>query len=147
MLGNSTVSTNCKGQAVLALGSGEAEHHGLVSAASQTLGLQSVLLDWGWKFNVHVWMDATAGIAIGSRRGLGRVKHIDTVFLWVQTMVTEGKISLGKKPTKEMLADFLTKHVDAATMLNCMSGLGLKFQSGESELIDFVSLSSELETL
>ena len=52
-------------------------------------------------------MDATAGIAIGSRRGLGRVKHIDTVFFW-KAMVTEKKISLGKKPTKEMLADFLT---------------------------------------
>ena len=49
-------------------------------------------------------------------------------------MVTEGKIALGKKPTKEMLADFLTKHVDAATMLNCMSGLALKFESGESKL-------------
>ena len=121
MLGNSTVSTNCKGQAVIALSSGEAEYHGLVSAASQTLGLQSILLDWGWNFNAHVWMDATAGVAIGRRRGLGRVKHIDTVFVWVQKVVTEGKISLGKKPTKEMLADFLTKHVDAATMLNCMS--------------------------
>ena len=49
-------------------------------------------------------------------------------------MVTEGKVSLGKKPTKEMLADFLIKHVDAATMLNCMTGLGLKFQLGESKL-------------
>ena len=69
-----------------------------------------------------VWMDATAGIAIGSRRGVGRVKHIDTVFLWLQAMVTEGKISLGKKPTKEVLADFLTKFVDAATIKSCMHG-------------------------
>ena len=105
MLGNSTVSTHCKGQAVIALSSGETEYYGLVSAVSQTLGLQNILLDWGWKFNAHVWMDATAGIAIGSRRGLGRVRHIDTVFLWVQTMVTEGKISFGKKLTKKMLAD------------------------------------------
>ena len=127
MLGNSTVSTYCKGQAVIALSSGEAEYYGLVSATSQMLGLQRILLDWGWKFNVHVWMDATAGIAIESRRRLGRVKQIDTVFLCVQTMVTEGRISLGKKPTQEMLADSLTKHVDAVTMLNCMSGSGLKF--------------------
>ena len=98
------------------------------------LGLQSILLNWGWKSNALVWMDATAGIAIGGRRGLGRVKHIDTVFLWVQTMVTEGKVTLGKKPTKEMLVDFLTKHVDAATMLHCTTGLGMKFQSGESTL-------------
>ena len=78
MLGSSAVCTHCKGQAVIALGSGEAEYNGLVSAASQTFGLQSILLDWGWKFNAHVWMDATAGIAIGSRRGVGRVEHIDT---------------------------------------------------------------------
>ena len=134
MLGNSTVSAYCKGHAVIALSSGEAEYSRLVTAASQTLCLQSILLDWGWKFNAHVSMDARAGIAVGSRQRLGRVKHIDTVFFGVQTLVTEGKISLGKNPTKEMLADFLTKHVDAATMLNYTSGLGLKFQSGESKL-------------
>ena len=134
MLGGSTVSTFCKGQAVIALSSGEAEYYGLVSATSQMLGLQSILFDWGWKFNAHVWMDATAGIAIGNWRGLGRVKHIDTVFLWVQAMVTEGEISLGKKPTKEMLADFLTKHVDTATMQSCMAGLGMRFQSDENKL-------------
>ena len=113
---------------MIALSSGEAEYYGLVSATSQMLGLQSILLDWRWKFGAHLWMDATAGIAIGSRRGLGRVKHIGTVFLWVQAMVTEGKISLGKKPTKEMLADFLTKHVDAVTMQSCMAGLGMRSQ-------------------
>ena len=98
-----------------ALSSDEAEYYGLVSLTSQKLGLHSILLDW-------VWMDGTAGIAIWSRRGLGRVKHIDTVFLRVQAMVTEGNVTLGKKLTKEMLADFLAKHVDAATMLNCMTG-------------------------
>ena len=56
------------GRPVIALSSGEAEYNGLVRATSQMLGLQSMLLDWGWKFNAHVWMDATAGIAIGSRR-------------------------------------------------------------------------------
>ena len=134
MQGGSTVSTFCKGQAVIALSSSEAEYYGLVvSTTSQMLGLQSILLDWGWKFNAHVWMDATAGIAIGSRRGLGRVKHIDTVFHLVQAMVTEGKVTLGNKPTKVMLADFLTKHVDAATMQSCMAGLGMRFQSVRRE--------------
>ena len=116
VLGNSTVSTYCEGQAVIALSSGKAKYYGLVSATSQMLSLQIILLEWEWKFKAHVCMDATAEIAIGSRRGLGRVKHIDTVFLWVQAVVTEGNISFGKKPTKEMLADFLTNHVDAATI-------------------------------
>ena len=103
-----------------------------VSATSQMFGLQSVLLDWGWKFSAHVWMDATAGIATGSRRRFGRVKHIDTVFLWVQTVITEGAVTFGKKPTTEMLADFLTKHVDAATMLNCIAWLVWGWSSGQA---------------
>ena len=45
MLRDSTVSTYCKGQAVIALSSGEAEHFGLVNATSQMFGLQSILLD------------------------------------------------------------------------------------------------------
>ena len=38
----------------------------------------------------------------------------------------ESKISLGKKPSKEML-DSLTKHIDAAPMQSCTAGLGKKF--------------------
>ena len=56
MLGGSTVSTYCKGQALIALSSCEAEYYRLVSATSQMLGLQSILLDCGWKFGAHVWM-------------------------------------------------------------------------------------------
>ena len=88
----------------------------------------------GMEVQIRVWMDATAGIAIGSRRGLGRVKHIDTVFLRAQASVTESRVTLGKKSTKEMLADFLTKHVGSATMSTCLSGRGMKFQTGESRL-------------
>ena len=134
MLGVSTVCTYCKGQAVIALSSGEAEYYGLVSAASQMLGLQSILLDWGWKFNCHVWMDATAGIAIGSRRGLGRVKHIDTVFLWVQEIVGSNRVKLGKRGANEMLADMLTKPVSAKIMNRHMTNMGFRFQEGSHEL-------------
>ena len=45
MLGDSTVCTYCKGQAVIAFSSGKAEY-GLVSATSPMLGLQSILRDW-----------------------------------------------------------------------------------------------------
>ena len=48
-------------------------------------------------------------------------------------MVTESRISLGKKPTREMLADFLTKHVDAATMQSSMAGLGMRFHFGREQ--------------
>ena len=66
-------------------------------------------MDWGWNLKIHVVMDANTGIAIWSRRGLGKTKNADTVFLWVQELVTNGKIKLSKRPHGEMLPDFLTK--------------------------------------
>ena len=57
-----------EGQVVISLNSGEAESYGFLSATSEMCGLQCILLDWRWKFDAHVWMEATAGIAIGSRR-------------------------------------------------------------------------------
>ena len=81
-------------------------------------------LDFGMLVGIEAFLDATTGIAIGSRRGLGKVKHIDTVFLWVQDLVTEGRLRLGKKHTSEMLADFLTKPTAEATIAKCMRGLG-----------------------
>ncbi len=66
--------------------------------------------------SVQVWMDATAGLAIGSRKGLGRVKHIDPAFLWVQDVVRQKRVRVGKKNTHEMIADMFTKPVSAPEM-------------------------------
>ena len=90
--------------------------------------------DFGVALKLHIWMDATAGAAIGSRRVLGKVKHIDTVFLWVQDIVNRGRITLGKKHTSENYADNLTKPVDANTLRKFMSQMGFEFLSGRAAL-------------
>ena len=133
-LGSATTKTYCKGQAVIALSSGEAEYYGLVSAISHALGEQAMLEDWNIKVEIQIWMDATAGIAIGQRRGLGKVKHIDTTFLWVQEVVNRGRARVGKKKTKEMLADMFTKAISAPDMVRHMEGMGFKFEEGRSHL-------------
>ena len=121
-------------QTMIALSSGEAEYYGLVSGVSQVFGMISMAKDWGILLKGHVWMDATAGMAIGSRRGLGKVKHIDTAFLWVQDAVSKGKVTLGKKDTKDMLADILTKPSEWKVIEKMNSGMGYRFQGGKHEL-------------
>ena len=73
----------CRGQAVVALSSGEAEYYSLVTLVSELCGLRSLGLDWNLNYKLCVNIDATAAMGIASRRGLGRVKHVDTVFLWI----------------------------------------------------------------
>lgn len=133
-LGKATVRTTCKSQAVIALSSGEAEYYGLVSGLCQALGEQSTLKDWGIHVPIVGYMDATTGLAIGSRHGLGKVKHIDTVFLWAQQVVIDGKAKLYKKDTKDMLADLFTKPLDAQRSRMLLSRMNYNFSEGRHHL-------------
>ena len=90
--------------------------------------------DFGIAMMVHVWMDATADQAIGSRRGLGKVKHIDTVFLWCQDLINRKAITVGKKHTSENLADILTKPVNSFTLNKFIREMGFRYAHGDSSM-------------
>ena len=79
-------------------------------------------------------MGATAGIAIASRRGLGKVKHVDTQFLWVQEVIQNGKIKIRKKHTSEMLADVMTKAVAEPLMNRMLTTMQFEYRTGHHRL-------------
>ena len=57
--------------------------------------------------------DARAAVSIASRRGLGKVRHIQVCQLWLQETVRRGDVKIGKVTADENLADALTKHVSS----------------------------------
>lgn len=42
------------------------------------MGTMTMLSDLGWKMRGEVWGDASAAFGIIHRRGLGKIRHIDT---------------------------------------------------------------------
>ena len=77
--------------------------------------------------------DASAALAIASRRGLGKVRHIEVAQLWLQQHVSDKRIETTKIPGEENLADALTKHVPREKIDFHMSRTGQRFQSGRQE--------------
>ena len=130
MLGKCMAKSLCRGQSVIALSSGEAEFYGLVTMISESLGMQSYAADLDVALEIKVHMDATAGAAIGTRRGLAKVKHIDTAFLWIQEKVQKGVVVIHKVHTSLNLADILTKAIDGATLRRMMLAMGFQFPHG-----------------
>ena len=124
----------CRGQAVIALSSGEAEYYSLVTLVSELCGMRSLGLDWNLQYKLCINMDARAAIGMASRRGLGRVKHVETVFLWIQEKIEHLKIKLQKKHTTEMLADLLTKHLPSSDIVRHCANMGFVFLEGDHEL-------------
>jgi hypothetical protein len=99
-------------QATVATSSGEAELHALVKAASEGLGLQSVARDLGLELQLALFVDSSAAQAIASRSGLGKTKHVEVKFLWIQAVVASGRINIGRVPGDQNPADVLTKPHD-----------------------------------
>ena len=118
MLGSHAVKHWSSTQHTFALSSGESEYYALVKSASQAIGLQSMLSDICVNsLGIEIKTDASAAIGIASRRGLGRVRHIEVAQLWIQEKVADGKLKLIKVPGQVNLADALTKHVPTDILL------------------------------
>ena len=96
-------------QKARALSSGEAEYYAMVTGCAEGLGMQSLAEDLGWRMDVRIWTDSSAAKAVGTRRGLGKLRHVELKWLWVQDMVKEGRVKLRTVRGDENVADHLSK--------------------------------------
>ena len=113
MLGGHLIKSWSLTQSVVALSSGEAEFYSLVKGSSNSLGLQAMIKELGIDLTLQVNTDASAAIGMVKRSGFGRVRHIDVGQLWIQDVVSKGRIKIIKVGTEDNLSDALTKHVKA----------------------------------
>ena len=90
--------------------------------------------DRGREVSAVLELDSSAAKGMGSRRGVGRVRHLHCSVLWIQQMVHDGIMKMRKILGTESTADFGTKHVDKQTLTKMMGALNLDTQSGESSL-------------
>ena len=134
MFGGHCLKTYASTQPLIALSVGEAEFYGIVRAGSTGLGIQSLFKDMGVDVKVQINTDSSTGKSIASRRGAGKVRHLDSQELWIQERVARGDISIKKIPGDENLSDILTKHVDRKTLDKHLTGIGLMRRTGRHEL-------------
>jgi len=109
MLGDGVMKTWSNTQSTIAQSSGEAEYYALVRAAAEGLGMQSIMQDLGWKVRIRLWVDSSAAKSISSRIGLGRVRHLEVEFLWLQEVVRDKRLEVRKVHGLQNPADILTK--------------------------------------
>ena len=134
MLGQHCVKTWSSTQAIIALSSGEAEYYGVVKASSVGLGCRALLNDLNMKTSITVHTDAEAAKGIASRTGLGKTRHIDVHYLWVQERVRNGDIVLKKVLGTQNPADLLTKHLTSPDMLKYLSKFGAVSRDGRASV-------------
>ena len=122
MYGCHGIKTWSATQQVIALSSGEAEYYGMVRGAGNALGLSGVFRDMGIKHEITMYTDSSAAKGISSRRGLGKVRHVELNALWLQDQVARGRIAVRKISGEENISDSLTKPATPDRIKQTMRG-------------------------
>ena len=65
--------------------------------------------DFGIKLGAQVFGDASAALAIIQRQGLGKMRHLDTSYLWIQEKAMNEELQYQKIAGKKNAADLFTK--------------------------------------
>ena len=61
--------------------------------AALGLGLKSLMADWGQKYDLIVLTDSSAARGTAARRGLGKLRHVQARYFWVQERVANNDLT------------------------------------------------------
>ena len=133
------------------MSSGEAEFYAAIKGACEALGIKSLLAHLGFHVKVEVVQDSTAAKGTASRAGIGRIKHLDVGWLWIQQTVENGEIKLMKIEGKVNPAEFLTKPKSAKEMSRLSEALNYDMptrkniqEGGDAGILEIVSWIDEI---
>jgi transposase InsO family protein len=124
------VTWQAQRQKSVALSTVEAEYMAACQAAKDAVWLRAFLTGLGLSASAptNILCDSQGAIALAKNpEHHQRSKHIDLRYHFVREQVTGGAITLVYVPTKDMVADQLTKPLSKDTHNRCIRGMGLRW--------------------
>ena len=119
-------------QGAIALSSAEAEFYALVDGALRARWAQTVLSELGCPASeaaelcaAELCTDSSAAKSFISRRGLGKMRHLEVRDLWLQKEVCEGRILVSKVSGNANPADAMTKFLSESELRSRLEILNL----------------------
>ena len=111
-----------------ATSSGEAETRALSRGARDAMFVKQLAEeDFGLKLGTaRLWTDATTALQTAKRLGAGsKMRHIELAAFYVQELVYQQVVKVGKISGEINPANCLTKHLDATLKEQCLADLGM----------------------
>ena len=132
MIGSHYIESWSKNQSVIPLSSAEAELYGIIKTSSETLGIISILKDWNQTYKADIVADVSAALGIIGRSGLGKLRHIDTSYLWLQQESIKNKVKMNKVLGTQNPADMNTKGLSGDEIAKYTKMLNMGYKEGRA---------------
>ena len=104
----------------------KSEYISITKGACHALEVRSAMVEYGMTLNVVCETDASLGRAMATRRGVGRVRHLDARLLWLQQLCAEDVVEVRARPGEHNEADLGTQMVDLRRMTSLLKGAPLR---------------------
>jgi len=128
MMSGSAIAWRSSLQKIVACSSTEAEYIALSETMREVIWIRQMLTELGFsqKSATRVLEDNQGCIAISkNRRTDKRTKHIDLRFHFCRDQIEQGAIEVEYCPTESMIADGLTKPINAPKFKWCRTAMGI----------------------
>ena len=126
MRGQHLIKSWSKAQHAVSLSSAEAELYAAIRAGTEMIGVVAIMKDLSMGVIMSLAVDATAAIGMLSREGLGRSKHVDVQFRWLQEKVRDKVIRIVKVASSENPADLFTKPLTERENMQHLARMGVE---------------------
>ena len=136
MPGAHTLKAYTRKQKIIARSSAEAELYAAALGASEVKGIVSLLRDLGYEKRPVLAIDAKATKNILHRQGIGKLKHTDVAYLWIQDEVRSRRLKVRRVKSEDNIADLGTKPLSKAVIAKHCLTLGYVNMSQERDQMD-----------
>ena len=149
MLGSHCIKAWCSTQGALALSSAEAEYYSLVEGVLRARGLQNIGKEIGMdgtgeSVKLKVKIDSSAAKALVSKRGSGKMRHMEVKWLWLQEEVRKGRVEVGKVRGDSNPADLMTKYLNVREIAERLSNMSIRLEERNEKEVQEVVKESRL---
>jgi hypothetical protein len=137
-----------KTQPTLSQSSGEAELVALYHGVSAAIGVQHLIEEIAWESLPRVGLvaqcNSTAAISSCLRLGVGRIKHLELKYLWLQELIRSRALSISYIASRLNKADLLTKPLQKAEFERKVALGGLKDAEEPVHMIAMLDMSQSV---
>ena len=116
MVGEHALKAYTRKPKIIARSSAEAELYAAALGASEVKGIVSLLRDLGYEKKPVLAIDVKATEHILHRQGIGKLKHKDVAYLWIQDEVRSHRLRVRRVRSENNIADLGTKPLSKAVI-------------------------------
>ena len=136
MLGKHCIKVWSSTQGALALSSAEAEFYSMVEGVLRVKGLANIGREIGLEGGskeiqvdvkeVEVGTDSSAAKGFVSKRGVGKMRHMEVKWLWLQEEVQKRRVVVKKVRGGDNPADVVTKYLTRKEVMERLGRVGIR---------------------